>query len=93
MFVIILLLLVNIHFARLYRNLTIELCKLYVENSQILIHTVPRYVYESYLEIYQNPKSIDNWLVMHIPIYNIYYCWKLALAVIEINKIIKQNGK
>lgn len=89
MLVLLILLTINYLIARLLVRLTIKLSAIYIENSQILASTIKEGQYDFYLKIYQNPTCLDNILLLHIPIYNLFSCHIVYMAII--NAKIKLN--
>ena len=86
---ILILLIINFLIAKLLARLTFKLSAIYIENSQLLASTIRQEQYEFYLKIYEDPKSLDNILLLHIPLYNIFSCHIVYLAII--NAKIKLN--
>jgi hypothetical protein len=89
MILILIILIINYLIARLLIRLTQKLSAIYIENSQVLAQTIKREQYEFYLKIYENPKCLDNILLLHIPIYNLFSCHIVYMAII--NAKIKLN--
>ena len=89
MLVILILLTINYFIARLLVGLTIKLSAIYIENSQILAPTIKQEQYDFYLKIYESPTCLDNILLLHIPIYNLFSCHIVYMAII--NAKIKLN--
>ena len=89
MILILIILIINYLIARLLTRLTQKLSAIYIENSQVLAQTIKREQYEFYLKIYENPKCLDNILLLHIPIYNLFSCHIVYMAII--NAKIKLN--
>ena len=89
MTLILIILIINFLIVKLLINLTFKLSKLYVENSHILATTTRRELYQFYVRIYENPKCLDNVLLLHIPIYNLFSCHIVYMAII--NAKIKLN--
>lgn len=89
MLVILILLTINYFIARLLVRLTIKLSAIHIENSQILAPTIKKEQYDFYLKIYETPTCLDNVLLLHIPIYNIFSCHIVYMAII--NAKIKLN--
>jgi len=77
------LLVLNYFISRLLIRLTVRLSKIYIENSQILANTVRGDVYEFYLKVYENPKCLDNILIIHLPIFNLYHCHTVYTAILN----------
>jgi hypothetical protein len=84
------LLVLNYFISRLLIRLTVRLSKIYIENSQILASTVRGDVYEFYLKVYENPKCLDNILIIHLPIFNLYHCHTVYTAILNAEIKIKQ---
>jgi hypothetical protein len=89
MILILFLLISNYLIARLLIRLTFKLSAIYIENSQILVSSIRKEQYDFYLKIYENPKCLDNILLLHIPIYNLFSCHIVYMAII--NAKIKLN--
>lgn len=89
MILILIILIINYLIARLLIRLTFKLSALYIENSQILATSIKQEQYDFYLKIYENPKCLDNILLLHIPIYNLFSCHIVYMAII--NAKIKLN--
>jgi hypothetical protein len=77
------LLVLNYLISRLLIRLTIRLSTLYIENSQILANTTRREIYEFYLRVYENPKCLDNILIIHLPVFNLYHCHTVYMAILN----------
>jgi hypothetical protein len=90
MILILTLLLINYLFARLLIKLTFKLSALYVENSQILCPTIEKEMYEIYLKIYKDKNYLDNVLIMHIPIFNLFQCFLAYISILNIEEILKK---
>jgi hypothetical protein len=89
MILILIILIINYLIARLLIRLTQKLSAIYIENSQVLAQTIKSEQYDFYLKIYENPKCLDNILLLHIPIYNLFSCHIVYMAII--NAKIKLN--
>jgi hypothetical protein len=89
MIIILIILIINYLIARILIRLTIKLSAIYVENSAILVSTIKQEQYEFYIKIYQDPRCLDNILLLHIPIYNLFSCHIVYMAII--NAKIKLN--
>jgi hypothetical protein len=89
MIIILIILIINYLIAKLLIRLTQKLSAIYIENSQVLAQTIKSEQYEFYLKIYENPKCLDNILLLHIPIYNLFSCHIVYMAII--NAKIKLN--
>jgi len=87
---IIILLIINYLIAKLLIRLTFKLSAIYIENSQILASTIRQEQYEFYLKVYRNPSCLDNILLLHIPIYNIFSCHIVYMGILNAkNKLNK----
>lgn len=86
---ILILLIINYFISRLLVILTKYLSKIYVENSVVLSSTTREELYRFYITVYTNPKCLDNIIILHLPIYNIYQCNTVLVAII--NAKIKLN--
>ncbi len=91
MAIILVLLTINYLIATLLIKLTIKLSSIYIENAQILASSIKKEQYEFFLKVYQNPNCLDNILLLHIPLYNLFCCHVVYMAII--NAKIKINGK
>ena len=89
MTLIIIFLVFNFLIARLLIKLTFKLSALYIENSQILAPTIKKEQYDFYLKIYENPNCLDNILLLHLPLYNLFACHVVYMGII--NTKIKLN--
>jgi hypothetical protein len=89
MILILIFLVVNFLIARVLVKLTIKLSSIYVQNSQILAHTIKKEMYEMYVKIYQDQKCLDNILLMHIPIYNLIECFFVCMAILNVKEKLK----
>jgi len=74
---------INFFIARLLIKLTFNLSALYIENSQILASTIKKEQYDFYLKIYENPSCLDNILLLHIPLYNLFACHVVIMEIIN----------
>jgi hypothetical protein len=88
--IIFILLLINYLISRLLIKLMIIQSALYVENSKILQQEIPEHIYNTSLKIYNNHKSLNNAWYLHIPIFNIWYCFVMAYTIIDTYKKIKK---
>lgn len=86
---IFILLVINYLIARLLIRLTVKLSAIYIENSKILSSSTKKEQYDFYLKIYENPSCLDNVILLHIPLYNIFSCHIVYMAII--NAKIKLN--
>jgi hypothetical protein len=89
MITILVILVINYLIAKILTRLTQKLSAIYIENSQVLAQTIKSEQYDFYLKIYENPKCLDNILLLHIPIYNLFSCHIVYMAII--NAKIKLN--
>jgi hypothetical protein len=89
MILILIILIINYLIAKLLIRLTQKLSAIYIENSQVLAKTIKSEQYDFYLKIYENPRCLDNILLLHIPIYNLFSCHIVYMAII--NAKIKLN--
>jgi hypothetical protein len=89
MITILVILVINYLIAKILTRLTQKLSAIYIENSQVLAKTIKSEQYDFYLKIYENPKCLDNILLLHIPIYNLFSCHIVYMAII--NAKIKLN--
>jgi len=89
MITILVILIINYLIAKILTRLTQKLSAIYIENSQVLAKTIKGEQYDFYLKIYENPKCLDNILLLHIPIYNLFSCHIVYMAII--NAKIKLN--
>jgi hypothetical protein len=85
MIVIIFLLIINFLISRLLILLFKKLSAIYIQNSQILAPTITKEHYDAYLKIYENPKCLENMSLFHIPLYNLYSCHTVYMAIIDAN--------
>jgi hypothetical protein len=90
MTLIIILLVINFLIARLLIKLTFKLSALYIENSQILAPTIKKEQYDFYLKIYENPSCLDNILLLHLPLYNLFACHVVYMGIINTKIKLKQ---
>jgi hypothetical protein len=87
--IILIFLIINYLIARLLIRLTIKLSAIYIENKT-LVSTIRQEQYDFYLKIYQNPSCLDNILLLHIPIYNIFSCHIVYIGILNAkNKLNK----
>jgi hypothetical protein len=87
---IIILLIINYLIAKLLIRLTFKLSAIYIENSQILASTIRQEQYEFYLKVYRNPSCLDNILLLHIPIYNIFSCHIVYMGILNAKNKLNQ---
>jgi len=83
MTLIIIFLFVNFLIARLLIKLTYKLSALHIENSQILAANTKKQQYDFYLKIYENPSCLDNILLLHIPLFNLFACHVVYMGIIN----------
>jgi hypothetical protein len=83
MILIIFFLIINFLISKLLVRLTFKLSAIYIENSQLLVSSIKQEQYDFYLKIYENPKCLDNILLLHIPIYNLFSCHIVYMAIIN----------
>jgi hypothetical protein len=83
--VILYLLIINFLISRLLIILLKKLSAIYIQNSQILAPTISKEHYDAYLKIYINPKCLENMSLFHIPLYNLYSCHTVYMAIIDAN--------
>jgi hypothetical protein len=90
MILILIFLVVNFLIAKILARLTFKLSAIYIENSQILVSTIKKEQYDFYLKIYENPKCLDNILLLHIPVYNLFSCHIVYMAIINAKSKLNQ---
>ena len=90
MILILIILIINYLIARLLTRLTQKLSAIYIENSQVLARSIKGEQYDFYLKIYENPNCLDNILLLHIPIYNLFSCHIVYMAIINAKNKLNQ---
>jgi hypothetical protein len=85
MVTLIILLIINFLTSRLLIILFKKLSAIYILNSQILAPTISKEHYDAYLKIYENPNCLEKMLLFHIPLYNLYSCHTVYMAIIDAN--------
>ena len=91
MIIITLLIILNYIIARVLIKLTIKLSTIYVENSKVFAPLLRKDMYDLYVKIYQNPKCLDNVLLMHIPLYNLNECFFVYMAILNVKEKLKNK--